>query len=100
MHQSKENLYKSTLKDRLDSMFTQRRKNVENKTKVEAIERLLSNNKRLRASYVLIRKSCVGMAILPAGAGIRGYPTRRARIRADIFTRGRGFGRTFSLAGS
>jgi hypothetical protein len=39
-------------------MFTQRRKNVENKTKVEAIERLLSNNKRLRTSYVLIRKSC------------------------------------------
>jgi hypothetical protein len=36
----------------LDSMVTHRR----NKTKVEAIERLLSNNKRLRASYVLIRK--------------------------------------------
>jgi hypothetical protein len=42
----------------------------------------------------------LGMAILPAGAGIRGYPTRRARIRADIFTRGRGFGRTFLPAGS
>jgi hypothetical protein len=41
----------------LDSMVTQRRKNVENKTKVEAIGRLLSNNKRLRASYVLIRKT-------------------------------------------
>jgi hypothetical protein len=27
-------------------------------TKVDAIERLLSNNKRLRASYVLITKSC------------------------------------------
>jgi hypothetical protein len=39
-------------------MITQRRKNVENKTKVDAIERLLSDNKRLRASYVLIRKSC------------------------------------------
>jgi hypothetical protein len=37
-------------------MVTQRRKNVEGKTKVEAIERLLSNNNRLRASYVLIRK--------------------------------------------
>jgi hypothetical protein len=39
-------------------MVTQRRKNVENKTKVEAIERSLSNNKRLRASYVLVTKSC------------------------------------------
>jgi hypothetical protein len=39
-------------------MVTQRRKNVKNKTKVEAIERLLSNNKkRLRASYVLIRNN-------------------------------------------
>jgi hypothetical protein len=37
-------------------MVTQRRKNAENETKVEAIERSLSNNKRLRASYVLIRK--------------------------------------------
>jgi hypothetical protein len=27
-------------------------------TKVDASERLLWNNKRLRASYVLIRKSC------------------------------------------
>jgi hypothetical protein len=37
-------------------MVTQRQKNVENKTKVEAIERLLPNNKkRLRDSYVLIR---------------------------------------------
>jgi hypothetical protein len=34
-------------------MVTQRQNNVENKTKVEAIE---TNNKRLRASYVLIRK--------------------------------------------
>jgi hypothetical protein len=50
-------LQKSALKDRLDSMVTQQRKNVEDKTKVEAIERLLSNNKRLRASYVLITKS-------------------------------------------
>jgi hypothetical protein len=57
MHQSKK-LQKNALKDRLDSMITQRRKNVENKTKVDAIERLLSDNKRLRASYVLIRKSC------------------------------------------
>jgi hypothetical protein len=32
--------------------------NVENKTNVEVIERLLSNNKWLCASYVLIRKSC------------------------------------------
>jgi hypothetical protein len=39
-------------------MVAQRRKNVENETKVEAIERSWSNNKRLRASYVLIRKSC------------------------------------------
>jgi hypothetical protein len=39
-------------------MVTQRWKNVENETKVEAIKRLLSNNKRLRASYVLITKSC------------------------------------------
>jgi hypothetical protein len=39
-------------------VVTQRRKNVENETKIEAIERLLSNNKRLCASYVLIRKSC------------------------------------------
>jgi hypothetical protein len=57
MHRSKESFKKSTLKDRLDSMVTQRRKNVESKTKVDAIERLLSNNKkRLRSSYVLIRK--------------------------------------------
>jgi hypothetical protein len=40
-------------------MVTQRRKNIENKTMVDANERLLSNNKkRLRASYVLITKSC------------------------------------------
>jgi hypothetical protein len=39
-------------------MGTQRRKNVENETKVEVIERLLSNNKKLHASYVLVRKSC------------------------------------------
>jgi hypothetical protein len=39
-------------------MVMQRQKNVENKTRVEAIERLLSNNKRLRASYVLVTKSC------------------------------------------
>jgi hypothetical protein len=40
-------------------MVTQRRKNVENETKVEAIKRLLSNNKkRLRAWYILITKSC------------------------------------------
>jgi hypothetical protein len=40
-------------------MVTQRRKNVESKTKVDAIERLLSNNKkRLRSSYVLVTKSC------------------------------------------
>jgi hypothetical protein len=39
MHQSKESFKKSALKDRL-----------------EAIEKSLSNNKRLRASYVLIRK--------------------------------------------
>jgi hypothetical protein len=30
----------------------------ENETKVETIGKLLSNNKRLRASYVLIRKQC------------------------------------------
>jgi hypothetical protein len=42
----------------IDSMVTQRLKNVKNKTKVEASERLLSNNKRLRASYVLVTKSC------------------------------------------
>jgi hypothetical protein len=40
-------------------MFMQRRKNVENKTMVDANEKLLSNNKkRLRASHILIRKSC------------------------------------------
>jgi hypothetical protein len=40
-------------------MVTQQRKNVESKTKVNAIERLLSNNKkRLCASYVLVTKSC------------------------------------------
>jgi hypothetical protein len=39
-------------------MVTQRRKNIESKTKVEAIGRLLSNNKRLRDSYVLVTKSC------------------------------------------
>jgi hypothetical protein len=39
-------------------MVTQRRKNAENETKVKAIEILLSNNKRLCASCVLIRKSC------------------------------------------
>jgi hypothetical protein len=40
-------------------MGTKRRKNVENETKVEAIERLLSNNKkRLRAWHMLITKSC------------------------------------------
>jgi hypothetical protein len=43
-------------------MVTQRRKNVEDKTKVEASERLLSNNKkRLRASYVLIRNNVARM---------------------------------------
>jgi hypothetical protein len=57
MHQSKESFKKSELKDRLDSMVMQRRKNVENETKVYAIERLLSNNKKRRcASFVLIRK--------------------------------------------
>jgi hypothetical protein len=39
-------------------MFTQRPKNVENKTMVDANERLLSNNKRLPASYVFVTKSC------------------------------------------
>jgi hypothetical protein len=42
-------------------MVTQWRKNVDDKTKVEAIERLLSNKKRLRASYVIIRKSAARM---------------------------------------
>jgi hypothetical protein len=43
-------------------MVTQRRKNVEDKTKVEAIKRLLSNNKkRLRASYVLNRNNVARM---------------------------------------
>jgi flagellar biosynthesis chaperone FliJ len=37
-------------------MVTQQQKNVKDKTKVEAIERLLSKNKkRLRAWHVLIR---------------------------------------------
>jgi hypothetical protein len=55
-HQSKEKLLKNALKDRLDYMVTQRWKNVENKTKVDAIERLLSNNiMRLRAWHILIR---------------------------------------------
>jgi hypothetical protein len=40
-------------------MFTQRRKNIENKNMVDANEKLLSNNKkRLRAWHILIRKSC------------------------------------------
>jgi hypothetical protein len=39
-------------------MVAQWRKNVENKTKVKAFRRLLSNNRRLQASYVLITKSC------------------------------------------
>jgi hypothetical protein len=39
-------------------MVTQQRKNVENATMIEAIGRSLSNENRLRASYVLIRKSC------------------------------------------
>jgi hypothetical protein len=30
----------------------------------------------------------IGMAILPAGSGIRGYPTRRFRIRVQNLTRG------------
>jgi hypothetical protein len=42
----KRKLKKSVLQDRLDSMVMQRRKNAEDKTKVEAIERLLSNNKK------------------------------------------------------
>ena len=39
-------------------MVTHERKNAGNETKVEAIERLLSNNKRLRVGYILVRKSC------------------------------------------
>jgi hypothetical protein len=39
-------------------MVTQQRKNIENATMIEAIGRLLSNENRLHASYVLIRKSC------------------------------------------
>jgi hypothetical protein len=46
MHQTKKSFKKNALKDRLDSMVTQRRKNVENKTMVDANERLLSNNKK------------------------------------------------------
>jgi hypothetical protein len=43
-------------------MFTQWRKNIENETKVDAIERLLSNNKkRIRASYVFIRNNAARM---------------------------------------
>jgi hypothetical protein len=30
----------------------------------------------------------VGMAILPAGSGIHGYPTRRIRVRVRNLTRG------------
>jgi hypothetical protein len=39
-------------------MGTQTTKERKNKTKVDAIGRLLSNDNRLCASYVLIRKSC------------------------------------------
>jgi hypothetical protein len=42
----------------LDSIGYTSARNAENKTKLESIGRLLSNNKRLRGSYVLIRKSC------------------------------------------
>jgi hypothetical protein len=46
MHQSKEKLKKSALKDMLDSIVTQQRKKVENKTMIDVNERLLSNNKK------------------------------------------------------
>jgi hypothetical protein len=39
------------------------------------------------------------MAVLPAGAGIRGYPTRRARVRAAKSARGRGYGHQNPLVG-
>ena len=39
-------------------MVTHERKNAGNETKVEAIERLLSNNKRLGVGYILVRKPC------------------------------------------
>jgi hypothetical protein len=42
----------------LDSIGYASARNAENKTKLESIGRLLTNNKRLCASYVLIRKSC------------------------------------------
>jgi hypothetical protein len=56
-------IIRKTLKERTKGQarfyVAHERKNVENKTKVNAIERLLSNNKnRLRATYVLITKSC------------------------------------------
>jgi hypothetical protein len=38
-------------------MFTQTQGTLK-RTKVDAIERLLSNHKSLRASYVLVTKSC------------------------------------------
>jgi hypothetical protein len=40
------------------------------------------------------------MAILPAGAHIRGYPTRRVRIWAAVLTRGHGYGHKTSPAGT
>jgi hypothetical protein len=42
----------------LDSIGHASARNAENKTKLESIVRSLTNNKRLRASYVLITKSC------------------------------------------
>jgi hypothetical protein len=39
-------------------MVTQAQETLKNGTKVETIGRLLSNNQRLRASYVLVTKSC------------------------------------------
>jgi hypothetical protein len=45
-------------------------------------------------------KSRLGMAVLPAGAGIRGYPTRRAWVRVEKSARGRGYGHQNPLAGA
>ena len=39
-------------------MVTYERKNAETKQRSKLSKRLLSNNKRLRVGYILVRKSC------------------------------------------
>jgi hypothetical protein len=42
----------------------------------------------------------VGMTNLPTDTGIRGYPTRRVRVQAGNFARGRGYGQKTSSTGT